>query len=327
MSAKIMFRIQFLRFALFLLFISPVFAQNDFPLYENTVVKLVDGDRAKQLVMTEDEYTIGMTKFDLQSKTQRTDSVTVNDYMKFSAEQVVKWTDDEKKIMQKVVESVSKKIKTLGLTLHMPAEIEVIKSTMENEGGASGYTRGSYIVLKEGSMSSYSERLENLFMHELFHVLSRYHTPMSEAVYKTLGFKKCNEVPYPPEIKDLRISNPDAVWNNFYITVQYKGKPVDVMLILFAKKPYNGGSFFSYLQIGLMVVSGSEDDKEPVYVEGKPLILKAKDVTGFYEQVGKNTDYIFHAEEISADHFVMLLNQEKDLPNPELIEAMKSIMK
>ncbi len=322
-----MFRLKFGLFTLLLIFVCSIHAQDEFPLYENTVVKLVDGDRAKKLLMTEDEYTIGLTKFDLQSKTLSTKEVTVKDYMKFSAEQVVKWSDDEKKIMKKVVESVSKKINTLGLKLHMPAEIEVVKSTMENEGYAAGYTRGTYIVLNETNTGDYSKRLEDLFEHELFHVLSRYHTPMSENVYKTLGFKKCNEVPYPVEIRDLRISNPDAVWNNFYLTVEYKGKPVDVMLIIYSKRPYEGGSFFSYLQDGLMVVQGSDDDKEPVYVDGKPLILKAKEVTGFYEQVGKNTGYIIHAEEISADHFTMLLNHEKNIPNPELVEAMKNLMK
>jgi hypothetical protein len=79
---------------------------------------------------------------------------------------------------------------------------------------------------------------------------------MSEKIYNTMGFKKCNEVAYPKEIADLRISNPDAPRNDFYITVDYNDQPIDVMLILFASKPYNGGSFFSYLQIGLLAVEG-----------------------------------------------------------------------
>jgi hypothetical protein len=150
---------------------------------------------------------------------------------------------------------------------------------------------------------------------------------MSERVYNTIGFRKTNEIAYPKEIADLRISNPDAPFNNFYITVQHEDKPVDVMLVLFAKKPYEGGSFFSYLQIGLLAVEGGDMNKTPVYTDGRPLILKVKEVQNFYEQVGKNTDYILHAEEVSADHFELLLNREKDIPNPELIEAMKNVMK
>jgi hypothetical protein len=164
-------------------------------------------------------------------------------------------------------------------------------------------------------------------MHELFHVISRNNPDLRKKIYNSLGFKKCNDVPYPPEIADLRISNPDAPHNNYYITVEHESKPVDVMIILFSGKQYSGGSFFSYLQIGLLAVEGGEMNKSPVYKNGKPLILKVKEVKNFYEQVGKNSDYILHAEELSADHFVMMLNQETALPNPELIEAMKSAMK
>lgn len=314
------------KFLFVLIFISlPLFSQSEFPLQPGTVVVPVDGERAKELLMTEDDYTKILSKFDLQSKTQKTGDAVLSDYLKYSAEQVVSWTDNEKKMLGEIVETTAKTIKSLGLNLKMPEKIEVIKSTMLNEGGAAGYTRGNYIVLKDANVQNGG--YNNLFVHELFHVLSRYDKEMSEKVYNIIGFKKTNEVAYPKEIADLRISNPDAPFNDFYITLQYNGKPIDAMLILFAKKPYEGGSFFSYLQIGLLAVEGDAMNKAPVYVDGKPLILKVKDVQNFYEQIGKNTSYILHAEEVSADHFELLLNQDKNIPNPELIEAMKNAMK
>jgi hypothetical protein len=57
------------------------------------------------------------------------------------------------------------------------------------------------------------------------------------------------------------------------------------------------------------------------------LILKLKEVKNFYEQIGRNSDYLLHAEELSADQFVQILNQDKDVPNPEILEAMKNAMK
>lgn len=314
------------KFILALLFISTcLYSQSEFPLQEGTIVVPVDGERAKELLMTEDDYTKILSKFDLQSKTQRTDEVTLSDYLKYSSEQAVTWTDNEKKMLGEIVSATAKKITALGLNLKMPEKIEVIKSTMLNEGGASGYTRGNYIVLKQSNVQSGG--YDDLFSHELFHVLSRYDKDMSGKVYNTIGFKKSNEVAYPKEIADMRISNPDAPFNDYYITVQHDGKPVDGMLILFAKEPYKGGSFFSYLQVGLLAVEGNDMNKAPIYVDGKPLILKVKEVQNFYEQIGKNTSYILHAEEVSADHFEMLLNQDKSIPNPELIEAMKNVMK
>jgi inorganic pyrophosphatase len=318
-----------LRFLLLFLVSFYVWAQpsDEFQLQSGTVVKLIDGDRAKELLMTADDHTAMFSRFDIQSKTKDPNSAIVDDYMKYAAAQVKAWSDEEKKVMAEVVASVSGKISALGLNIKMPEKIEVIKSTLMEEGGAEGYTRSNYIVLKDVNVGAPSDALEDLFIHELFHVLSRYDSNMKERVYNSIGFKKSNEVLYPPEIADLRITNPDAPNNNYYITVEHDGKPVDVMLILYSSGLYKGGSFFTYLQIGMLQVEGDSNNKTVVYKDGKPVILKLKEIKNFFEQVGKNTGYIIHAEELSADHFVMLLDQKKNLPNPQLIEAMKNVMK
>ncbi len=315
-------------FALLFIFSENLSAQSEFTLQEGTVVVPVDGDRAKELLTTEDEYTAILSRFDLMSKTlSKSDTVKLQDYLNKSVLSVKSWSDEDKKGLKKVVESVNKKIKELGLKLSMPPRIEIIKSDMQNEGGADGYTRGNYIVLRDNSVSGSSGSYERVFIHELFHILSRHDKTMSEKVYNIIGFKKCNEVAYPSEIAGLRLSNPDAPLNNFYITVKYNDKPIDVMLILFSGREYTGGSFFGYMQIGLLAVVGDEQNKKVIYNDGKPLILKFKDVKGFYEQVGRNTNYNIHAEELSADHFEMLVNQDSGLPNPEIIDAMKNVMK
>jgi len=312
----------------FLLFLAAnLQAQYEFTLQEGTVIVPVQGDTAKALLMTEDEYTNTLSKFDLMSKTlKENEGVTKLNYLNDASLSAVEWTKEEIIALGKIVVETRRCIDSLGLKLKMPARIEVIKSTMNNEGGADGYTRGNYMVLKQSRVGAYSESYLALFAHELFHIISRFDQSMSEKVYGTIGFTKCNEVAYPPEIADLRISNPDAPFNNFYITVEHKGKPVDAMLVLFASKPYEGGSFFFYMQTGLMVIEGSADQKKPVYSDGKPVILRIKDVSGFYEKTGKNTPYNIHAEEICADHFEMLLTGAEAIPNPELIEAMKTIM-
>jgi hypothetical protein len=275
----------------------------------------------------EDDYTKVLSKFDLQSKTDNKKDATLDDYLKFACEQNLVWTDEEISIMGNVVGSVAKKIASLELKIKMPDKIEIIKSTMDNEGNAEGYTRSNFIVLKDSRITGNRESFEKLFIHELFHVLSRFDPEMRDKVYSILGFKKCNEVTYPPEIADRRISNPDAPFNDYYLTVTYENKPIDVMLVLYSPREYDGGSFFGYLQLGMLVVEGDANDKKAVYRGDKPMILRVKEVKGFYEQIGKNSDYIIHAEELSADHFVLLLNQEKDQPNPELIESMHNALK
>ena len=49
-------------------------------------------------------------------------------------------------------------------------------------------------------------------------------------------------------------------------------------------------------------------------------------MAGFYGQVGHNTDYIIHPEEILADNFALLLLEEKGVRSPEIIKKMKDIL-
>jgi len=302
------------------------FSQDTYKLQDGTVVALPDTSYGKQLIKVEDEYTAVLSKFDLQSKTGRTDNPKLIDYLNNASKQVLIWKDSDRPIISNTVASISAKIRALGLKLNMPDTIFIIKSTMKEEGGADGYTRRNCIFLNEEYFWSDGSGVENLLIHELFHVLSRYDRDMRERVYNTLGFKKCNDVTYPKEIADLRISNPDAPHNNFYLTVKYGGKPVDVMMILYSSGQYSGGSFFRYIKIGLMVVDGDGLNKAPAYKDGKPWILEIPDVKNFYEQVGKNTDYMIHEEEICADQFVILLSQNIIIPNEDLIVAMRKAM-
>ena len=44
------------------------------------------------------------------------------------------------------------------------------------------------------------------------------------------------------------------------------------------------------------------------------------------EQVGNNTDYIIHPEEILADNFALLVLGEHNMPSPEIPQKMREIL-
>jgi hypothetical protein len=50
-------------------------------------------------------------------------------------------------------------------------------------------------------------------------------------------------------------------------------------------------------------------------------------ITGFAEQVGKNTDYVIHPEEILADNFALLISAQGDPISPEIIRKMEEVLK
>ena len=49
-------------------------------------------------------------------------------------------------------------------------------------------------------------------------------------------------------------------------------------------------------------------------------------ISGFFEQVGRNTRYIIHPEEILADNLTLLVLQKRNLASPEVVEKMKTIL-
>ena len=63
-----------------------------------------------------------------------------------------------------------------------------------------------------------------------------------------------------------------------------------------------------------------------IYRNGLPYCLEIKQLSGFFEQVGTNTEYVIHPEEILADNFPMLIVDTRDLPPPAILEKMKQIL-
>ena len=208
-----------------------------------------------------------------------------------------------------------------GIVFSLPDTIELIKSTCMEEGGAIGYTRKNFIVLAENFL------YEDVLVHELYHIFSRYNHEKREALYNILGFKKCNEIPYPETIKDRRMTNPDAPDNDYYIRVKIKDDSLDVFFAIYAKSDYNGGGFFSYLTKRLVLLSGDDGNKRPAIRNGRPVLLRYNIVIGLYEQIGKNTEYNIHPEEICADHFVQLLSQSDRKEKDKLIKRMGEVLK
>src|SRR5690606_36903213 len=118
------------------------------------------------------------------------------------------------------------------------------------------------------------------------------------------GFKLMKPVKYPEAIAARRITNPDAPQTDSYVTLKKDGS-ANFMMVLYSDEPYKEGLFFKYLNVGFMKL---DSKKLPEIVNGRPVIYSMNEVEGFFEQVGRNTQYILHPEEIMADNFVFAIN-------------------
>ena len=246
--------------------------------------------------------------------------------LEFISEQVLPWTETEKEKLNSIINKISKKIEKNGFNLNLPDTVYLVKTTAKEEAEAEGYTRANYIVLKSDILTRSKDEIENTLTHELFHILTRNDSNFREKVYQIIGFNLCNEIAYPSSIANLRITNPDAPQNDSYIRLKKGNEYIDCSMILYSKKEYSSGSFFEYINVSFLVLDGDETKKIKL-INGKPVILSFREVDNFFEQVGRNTQYIIHPEEILAENFVYAINNEKNLPDQKIVNDLISILK
>lgn len=289
-----------------------------YPFIDGTEIVFVEKSNGAALLAQSDVYTKGLSLFDIQAKTQNIASTKEADYLDFSSKQAEAWTEEEITKMKLVITSVASKIKALNLNLNLPKQIKLVKTSLEEEGGAGGYTRSNYIVLK-------SSVGDNTFAHELFHIYSRANSDKRDEIYKTINFQKCNSIKIPAALKAMRLTNPDAPVLEHFLNLEVNGKQQEVVFITYADRAYNGGSFFEYLKRDLMFIEGEKDNKTVVLSNGNAILKDYSESSNIYDLIGRNTDYNIHPEEILADHFSALVRGQS-VKEPKYLEAMKLVL-
>ena len=182
-------------------------------------------------------------------------------------------------------------------------------------------------------MNSHRPPIGKTLSHELFHVVSRANPDLREKLYAAIGFVKCGEVELPPALNSRRITNPDAPANDHCIRVQVSGQDRWAIPILYSSvEKYDvkrGGEFLHYLQFQLLLVERSEDSStvKPLEEGQGPILLEADQISGYLEQVGRNTGYIIHPEEILADNFSLLVLRQRNVPSPAVLENFERILR
>jgi hypothetical protein len=271
-----------------------------------------------------------MSPFDRAARMKTDRDVSEDDYLAFVAENILSWTDAEKDRITTAFQGIDAKL--TALSLPFPSRVLFIKTTGNEEGNAA-YTRANAIVFPKRELDSPVAKLQKTICHELFHILSRENPELCEKLYAVIGFEKCDEVALPAELNSQKITNPDAPRNDHCIRVQVDGEACWAVPVLFSsRRKYDvqqGGEFFSYLQFRLLLVQRNENSKttQPIDENEKPRFMEARQVTGFFEQVGRNTQYIIHPEEILADNFALFVLQEQDVPSPEVIEKLTATLR
>jgi hypothetical protein len=307
----------------------------DVKLDENAAVVFATVDEGVKILAARDDFIRRLSPFDRSCILKTDKDVSEQEFLDHVSKSVLEWDESEKAAISDAISDIYPRMKELALP--WPKTVFFIKTTGEEEGGAA-YTRANAVVFPKSMLATLRRNslqrnaLHRIIYHELFHVLSRNNPELREKLYGAVGFVKCEEIEFPVEYAGRKITNPDAPTNDYCIKLKIDGAAVWAMPILFSKsEKYDvakGGMFLNYMTCKFLVVSNnnSPNPGKIDYDKAKPRIVDMKDVSDFYEQVGKNTHYVIHPEEILADNFAIIILEDKNIPSPKIADRIKTIL-
>ena len=288
----------------------------------NTTVSFARVAEGRELLTRRDEFIAALTPLDRRARMRSEQEVSEKDLLEFVSRSVRAWTPDESNRVASVLQTVSGKLAQWHLPF--PPTILLIKTSGEEEFN-NAYTRENAIVFPAAETTNRPSVLRYFILHELFHVLSRHDPELRKALYGVIGFKLINEIVLPEEIGARKVTNPDGVQNGWMIGLTNQTEAVQAVPILLATGPRfdpneHGASPYDYFR--LLVVKPDGTNWSPQLLAARSRLLQPMETSGWFEQIGRNTRYTIHPDEILADNFVHLINGNTNLPTPRILTEM-----
>jgi hypothetical protein len=294
-----------------------------------TAVHFASVNEGQRILTAKDEFVRHLSPFDRSARMKTDKPVSEDEYLAFVGKNVAEWTTEEMRSVETALKEIQSRVRELPLAF--PATIQMIKTTGAEEGNAA-YTRGAAIMLPKDELGRNSNKLARLVCHELFHVLSRHNSDLREELYGLIGFVRCDDLDFPRELAARKLTNPDGPRNDHFIRLEIEGaKCAAIPVLLSRAETYDarrGGEFFEYLDFQFLVVEFEPGSKrpKPVYEKSAPKLVGPQAVSGFLEQVGRNTQYLIHPDEILADNFALLILEDQTVQSPEVLQQMKTLL-
>ena len=281
--------------------------------------------QAGDILSRRDDYTRRLSKFDLTAKLQRKSPASVKKFLSFARKQGMSWNSQEQQRLHDIFNRL--KVPLAAYVQFLPEKIMLVKTTGGVESGAF-YTRGNGIFIPARRMTLRDEQLTTIMLHELFHIITRHNPQLRDSLYKAIGFVKTSELVLPDDVKERKISNPDVPILTHLIQVTIDGKTRWATPFIYSDRKYDRAVkrvFFEYLQLSMLVYDW-DGHSAPVAARknGRAVLVPFEKTEGLYEQIGRNTQYLFHPEEVLADNFALLV-QGHNVASPEILEKMHQV--
>ena len=260
-------------------------------------------------------------------------------YKNFLQKDVANFTEKEAEYVRKTVSKARQLCNKISPDI-FPKPLNLIKTKANHYGKSIYYTRENSIIIPYDVLSD--NRNEDAFLevmlHEIFHIYSRLHPDKRKQLYELIGFRKTENIQLPPELDRRMLLNPDGIDIEQLIDVSFAGINSKLIPLLYSKTSHSVSDsvgFFTYLEFELFEVKK----------EGEVWMVQVKDdyksttpeyfQADFQRQIGQNTGYIWHPDEILADNFAFLALIRGDLlkmknfesEGRELLRRIETVLK
>ena len=265
-------------------------------------------------------------------------------YLNYLQEDVAPFTDADKKLLQVVEDSINLLLKLVDKKW-LKKDIYLVKLKAQAYGEGVYYTRDNGIFIPYDALESGSiDALISVFLHEIYHIMSRYNEEFRRASYGLIGFHAVEgKLDFPKALDRRILLNPDGVNMAYAITLKTdkaEDKPIRAIPVIHTNSDnYNSNkpSFFGYIQFDLFRIS-EQNQGYQVHISGEKGPMETPDIPdlyypSFFDQIYDNTQYIIHPDEILADNFMFAIfakNGQEALDFSEkgkkLIESLQNLI-
>ena len=283
----------------------------------------------KYLISLQDTFINNLSPFDLEARCDFKDA-TKYDYLLICRNNVLDWTDENIIQIERIFKEIDGGLKRHGMVIPFIDNINLVKTTSKEEGGAMGYTRGNTIYVADYIMYKPKVKIKEILTHELFHILTRSSFPFKQEMYSIIRFTALDKIIDLTTMNQRCrfVSNPDVSNSCSYIELKdWDGKEHRLLMTTLARSNYHGGSLFKYIQPYFLEL----DSEHNIMTYGDNLPVRKSIYGEYYKdfimKVGQNTGYMVNPEEILAENFrIAILGEIDEVPNPEIINNIRNGM-
>lgn len=247
----------------------------------------------------------------------------VEKYKKFLKSEVSEFSENEKKMMLKVIKDAFDLV--AATNKKGVNEFKIAKIKTNHYGPNVYYTRGNTIFIPENIFNNFNdENVTTIILHEFWHILAEQYPQLKEKMYAIIGFKKnTTQLEYPEVLKSILLTNPDGAHDDYTLNTK-NGRRI-IPLITSGRKKFDPQiqDFFSYLKFDLFEVD--VDGKVKANQNGET-VLNIEDQQNYFNYIGDNTQYIIHPDEIIADNFMLAVKANKSGDYNKFSASGKSII-